>query len=272
MLNQGYFYFQTTRSLIAAFGQIFNDIVVNRYSDNGNRGTVLNTIKVPISYAPIDKILVQLQQKQEPQQLTKETGLPTKTRTKISLPRLSYQITNYQYDSERKLNTLGQTISPNTNNIGTYLMQLNPVPYDISFEVAIMVKNNADGLQIIEQILPSFAPSYTINLSVIPEMGLERDVPVILANITQDDRFEGVPEENRILIWRLNFVCKAMIYPVIKDAGLIKKINAYIYGDQALTDLTATVNVHVSQDSNGNDILDSDGNPIIITDIDEVGA
>ena len=31
-----------------------------------------------------------------------------------------------------------------------------PVPYNLSFELAIISKNQEDGLQILEQILPSF--------------------------------------------------------------------------------------------------------------------
>ena len=263
MLNQGYFYWQTTRSLIAGFGQIFNDIVVTRFSNNGNRGSVVTTIPVPISYAPIDKILLQLQQKVEPQ---------GKTRTKISLPRMAYRITNYQYDAERKINSLNQNYS-NTSNTQVFLQQLSPVPYDISFELAIMAKNNADALQIIEQILPSFCPSYTLNMEAIPELNITRTIPVEFAGITQDDSFEGIMEENRVIIWRLQFVCKAYLFPVVRDQGLIKKVIATLYPNQTLTDpSTAVITVDVEQDSHGQDVLDSNGDPVITTTVTETDS
>lgn len=259
MIGQNYFYFQTTRLLIAAFGQLFNDIIVSRYSNNGNSGTILKTIKVPISYAPMDKTLLQLTQKIEPQ-----TGV----RTKITLPRLSYQITNYQYDSERKLNTLGQILGTKPSNTADFIRQLNPIPYDISFEVNIMCKNDADALQIIEQILPSFTPDFNLPLETIPELNIIRDVPVIIVGVSQEDSFEGPMEDMRIVIWKIQFVCKAMLYPVIRDAALIKKVQATLYPNGTLSDpTTETITVAVEENSAGVDILDSNGNPIITTTI-----
>jgi hypothetical protein len=259
MLGQGFFYFQTTRKLIAAFGQLFNDIVVSRFSNNGNSGTIMRTIKVPIAYAPMDKTLMQLLQKVEPQ---------TAVRTKISLPRMSYQITGFAPDNERKLNTLGMTIGQNLNTTQDFIRQLNPVPYDISFELNIMVKNDADGLQIIEQILPSFTPDFNLPLETIPELQIIRDIPIIMVGISQQDSFEGSLEEMRVIIWRIQFVAKSFLYPVIRDAELIKQVQLLLYPDGTFTDPTNdTITVEVAEDSHGMDILDSNGNPIITTTI-----
>lgn len=261
MIGQNFFYWQTTRKLIAAFGQLFNDIVVSRFSDNGNQGLILKTIKVPIAYAPMDKTLLQLTQKIEPQ-----TGV----RTKISLPRMSYQITGFAPDMERKLNTLGQTLGSSPTNVEDFVRQLNPVPYDISFELNIMVKNDADALQIIEQILPSFTPDFNLPLETIPELKIVRDVPIIMVGLNQIDSFEGPMEEMRIIIWRIQFVAKAMLYPVIRDAAIIKKVTATLYPNGTISDpTTATVTVTVDENSHGDDILDSNGNPVITTTITE---
>ena len=50
-----------------------------------------------------------------------------------------------------------------------------PVPYTIAFEVAIISKNQDDGLQIIEQILPYFQPHYNLSIKLIPSMKETRD-------------------------------------------------------------------------------------------------
>ena len=42
-----------------------------------------------------------------------------------------------------------------------------PVPYNMDFELSIMAKVNDDMLQIVEQILPYFQPSYNISIEVV---------------------------------------------------------------------------------------------------------
>ena len=55
-----------------------------------------------------------------------------------------------------------------------------PIPYNLNFELAIMAKNQDDGLQILEQILPFFQPSFNITLNLVPTMDEKRDYPVTL--------------------------------------------------------------------------------------------
>ena len=39
-----------------------------------------------------------------------------------------------------------------------------PVPYNLGFDLNILVKTQDDGLQILEQILPFFQPGFNISL------------------------------------------------------------------------------------------------------------
>ena len=41
-----------------------------------------------------------------------------------------------------------------------------PVPYNMQFELNIMCKLNDDALQIVEQILPFFQPSYNLTVNL----------------------------------------------------------------------------------------------------------
>lgn len=220
MLEQAQFYWSTNRKIIESFGQLFTNINIVRYPNNGNSGVPTKTIKVPFRYGDGEKSVIMNAEKIEPQ---------TTTRTKISLPRMSMQITNFQYDAERKLNTLGQTRKQNPTNVASFLKNLNPVPYDLSIELSIQTKFEADALQIIEQILPNFAPSFTLNVKMIPELQIVKDIPVIIAGITHESNFEGVPDENRVVTWKINFVCKSYLFPVITDAAIIKKIYTTLY-------------------------------------------
>jgi len=100
----------------------------------------------------------------------------------------------------------------------------NPVPYNFDFSLYIYVRNMEDGTQIIEHILPYFTPDYTIKLNLIPEMGIVKEVPVILNNASHEIVYEGDKNsETRMIIWTLNFTVKGFIFGKISDTGgLIK--------------------------------------------------
>ena len=84
-------------------------------------------------------------------------------------------------------------------------------------------KNVEDGTKIIEQVLPFFTPDYTIKLNLIPEMGIIKEVPVILNSTSHEITYEGGREnETRMIIWTLNFTVKGFIFGKISEAGLIK--------------------------------------------------
>jgi len=56
----GYFYNESMRKMTVAFGQLFNNIQVKRTDSSGN---VVQSIRVPLAYAPKEKFLVRLDQK-----------------------------------------------------------------------------------------------------------------------------------------------------------------------------------------------------------------
>ena len=92
MLNSTNFYFSTIRNLTAAFGSLFNNIIIVRYNSDGS---VEKKIKVPLAYASADKTITMLQQ-QDVQRRENAVDI------KISLPRLSFEMTSITYDSNRK--------------------------------------------------------------------------------------------------------------------------------------------------------------------------
>ena len=46
-----------------------------------------------------------------------------------------------------------------------------PVPYNIGFNLGIMTQYNEDALQIIEQILPFFQPSFNLTVDLVSSIG-----------------------------------------------------------------------------------------------------
>ena len=55
----GYFYNESMRKMTVAFGQIFNNIQIKR---RDSAGAIVQSIRVPLAYAPKEKFLVRLDQ------------------------------------------------------------------------------------------------------------------------------------------------------------------------------------------------------------------
>jgi hypothetical protein len=133
-----------------------------------------------------------------------------------------------QYDATRKANVT-QTFkaSDGTNLKKVYL----PVPYNIGFQLNIMTKLNDDALQIVEQILPFFQPSFNLTVDLIDSIGEKRDIPVVLNNVSFTDDYEGDFSTRRVLIYTLDFTAKTYLFGPIADSteGLIRKVQVDMY-------------------------------------------
>lgn len=200
----------TLRKYIIVFGTLFNDIYINRTNTTGE---VIQTLKIPLTYGPKDKVLARLEQNPT---LDNQVG--------IVLPRISFEMTSMEYDPTRKLNTLNkltkQSTTAGTDDEVKY--QYQPVPYDLQFEMNILVKNSEDGTRIVEQIVPYFTPDFTVSVNLVPEVDAPRDIPVILNSISHQDSYEGSFEQRRAVIWTLTFTLKGWLYGPTKKSKLIK--------------------------------------------------
>ena len=204
------FYHETIRRYVIVFGTMFNDMVVWRRNTAGN---IVKRIKVPIAYGPRAKFLSRI--KQDPT-LSKPSG--------IDLPRMSFQISGYNYDVARKLPTVGQIKAPVANNSVNGSVY-NPVPWNIDFELSIYVLNAEDGTQLIEQILPYFTPEWTNTMKLVDDLDLRMDVPVVLNTINTEDTYEDSYENRRTIIHTLNFTMKGYLFGPVKNKDIINIAN-----------------------------------------------
>jgi hypothetical protein len=104
----------------------------------------------------------------------------------------------------------------------------------MQFELAIMTKLNDDALQIVEQILPYFQPSYNLTVQLVDEIKEKRDIPIVLENVTFQDDYEGNFTSRRVLIYTLRFTAKIYLFGPSQTAtkDIIKKTTLnYITGD-----------------------------------------
>jgi len=203
------YYHGILRKYVMAFGNLFNDIIVQRLNTSGVK---IQSIAVPIAYGPKEKFLVRL--KQDP-------NLDSKTA--ITLPRIGFEISSYQYAGDRKLSSTIKNINILNTDKARLKSQYVPVPYDITFALAIFVRNADDGCQIVEQILPYFRPEFTTNVRLIPEMDIVVDTPVVLQDITVEDAYEGDFDTRRALVYNLNFVVKGLLFGPVSTSGVIKR-------------------------------------------------
>ena len=155
-----YYYHEIIRKTIVSFGTLFNAITI-RHDDQA--GNTYSELKVPLAYGPSQKFLARLEQQAD---LNKPVG--------ITLPRMSFEMNNVSYDSSRKTGITQTFKASDGNNIKKVFM---PVPYNIGFELNILAKLNDDALQIVEQILPYFQPSFNLTVDLVKSIGEKRDIP-----------------------------------------------------------------------------------------------
>ena len=94
-----------------------------------------------------------------------------------------------------------------------------------------MAKQSDDALQIVEQILPFFQPDYTLTVNDMVDMGIKRDVPIVLNSISYEDNYQGDFETRRALIYTLDFTAKFYLYGPVTSQGVIKTVQVEQYSD-----------------------------------------
>jgi hypothetical protein len=218
MLGQQ-FYHETVRNIIVAFGTMFNNLQIVR---KDNSGTVTQAMKVPLAYGPKQKWLTRL-----------DADPSLANSVAITLPRLGFEIGSLTYDSTRKLNRVQKfkkvkSASSDANKLDTQFM---PVPYNMDITLYAMAKNSDDALQMVEQILPFFQPDYTLTLNDMADMGIKRDVPIILNSVSYEDNYQGDFESRRAIIYTLAFTLKFYLYGPVTSSSVIKTVQVDQFTD-----------------------------------------
>lgn len=226
-----YFYHQTSRKMVVAFGTLFNNIEVRR-TDSAD--AVTEIIKIPLSYGPKDKMLIRISQ---------DPNLNPKVA--LTVPRMGFELTAMSYDGARKLNTMGRNVKKGTTGLKK---QFNPVPYNWDFSLYVFVKNAEDGTQILEQILPFFTPDFTVTMTLVSGMTVKMDIPLILNSVSSEDTYEGDFATRRSIIWTLSFIMKGFLYPSVTDNA--KVITSSVVDTHIMSAATAADPVYiVAEDS-----------------------
>jgi len=205
MAISAHFYHKALRNYTAVFGTLFNGMTIRR-----NDG---QEITVPIKYGNKELWYNKLIETQSTD--NQEVG--------ITAPILGFNIASLSYDNERKQGNLAKFTEVSSDN-DKLVRHFAPQPINIDYTLSLYVENVDDGLQIVEQIIPFFKPSYNVTMKEMDGTVLDRDIPIVLTSVTPPDMQEGGFDVTRILIWTLEFTMQGQIYGPESESGIIKEV------------------------------------------------
>lgn len=207
-----YFYNSSLKNLTIAMMSLFNNINVKKYDDNGIES---KNIKVPIKFGPQSKYY------------QKRTQDAAGQRYYIQLPVLSIVPNGFSFNPARSVSSKEQRSLLNPEqyeNPEDFLVDMMPSPWDVNFSVGIRTESFQDFSQIIEQIIPFFAPSVYLRVKEFNTINLERDIKVTLNSLTPEFTESMESEDRREVNGTLDFTAEAFFYGPITSAAIIKKI------------------------------------------------
>lgn len=218
-----YFYYETIKRITAIFGSLFDEVTYKT-----DKGALQ---KVPIFYSPREKFLV----------AQVDDGDIYRLNVSQSLPRMAFEMIGINYAPERATNR-HQKIS----NSNSTKWQWNRHPYDFSFNLYIATKRFETSLQIVEQIIPLFTPSFNITVNEMDELRLDNDIAIVLNSEQHEFDYQGsLAEDQSIVIWTLQFTVKAWLYNNTNTTAKITEAISRITAgelDSKYEDYTALVN------------------------------
>lgn len=227
------FYHSTIRKAIVAFGNLFNNVYIDRLDANQQ---AVQTLKIPLSYAPRSKFLARIE--------ALDNDIAKKS-TQVLLPRMAFEMLAINYDPARRVSLIQQNRGGN-NTADTVNSQFVPSPYNIEVNLYIYVKNQDDGLQILEQILPYFNPDFNLSINAIPQLDIKNDLPILLNAVSYDDQYEGDFTQRRAIVWTLSFTLKLNFFGPIGRSGVIKNVTINNFTDKEFNNKIQTFNTTVN--------------------------
>lgn len=202
------------RKYTLVFGALFNEIQLQHLHANGD---VAQVIKVPLTYAPKEKVLARV------------LADPSIDRQAAAiLPRMSFELTSMTYDGSRKLRSVGRNSVRTSANNDTLFSMLNPVPYDLKYTLWVFTKYVDDGNQIVEQIVPYFTPHFAATINLI-EPDVNVDCHFRLDSVVCQDLYVGQFSDRRGVMWTLEFSADAYIFGRVRESPVIKFANATFF-------------------------------------------
>ena len=213
-----HFYNERVRKSVAVFGAMFNNLYVNRKAG----GATHSQMKVPIAYAPQRKFLERIQEMYD--------GEDAERQLAVRLPRMSFEVTNIQYDPARQLPKMNNFYRDGIVDVHKNNKFYVATPYIITFELNMYGKTHDDCLQCVEQIIPYFNPQYTVAVKPLGDFDdIVEDVPVILQSTVFSDDYEGGLENRRTIIYTMTFDMKVAFWGPKRESNIINRVDVDMF-------------------------------------------
>lgn len=211
MFGGVHYYHGILRKSVSVFGTLFNNIIIKRVDSDG---LIKDTQRVPLAYGPKQKFLARIDQQRDLED----------PKVAIKLPRMSFEITNLQYDSVTKVSRFNKITTDQGTDARSIVGQITP--YIVDMQLNIMAKNQDDALQILEQIVPNFTPTYTLAVKYLDNYEGSFDTPITLNSISLSDDYEGDYTTRRVLVYTLDFSMKIKFFGSETSIGVINEVIA----------------------------------------------
>jgi len=202
--------YSLTRKYLLAFCDLFLDLYVIRYDDNLSE---LSYQRAPLILPYSEKWYAYQRNIHLVRDNMNESALYEIART---LPAIHVGEISLNRSTENQHNKFEML---NRNSKKAY----TPIPYELSITLTIMTKLLDDNFMILEQILPAFAPSKSININPLDGYQEDESIPVFLEGISSTMPFELEMENERVISTTLDFKMKVNYYPEYYDLEDVTK-------------------------------------------------
>jgi hypothetical protein len=208
-----YYYNEQFKRTITQFSSIFSSLQVTTGKREDGE---FHVMEVPVRYGSIDRVVA-----------AATNGF--NQNKMMTLPVMSTYLLAVDLAPERRKGvgmTGRKTVLPQG---GVYPQDLKvlerymPIPYDLTFELAIYASNMDQMFQILEQILMVFDPTLQIQTND-SAYDWSRQTNVELTSVQQEENYP-IGSEKRMIVWTLNFRMETWISPPMElKAELVSRI------------------------------------------------
>jgi hypothetical protein len=221
-----------TRKILTVFMDFFSSIYVQKYKrQTDNTITVYKTVQVPVMYATAEKWLQVLRSGTARKGFDPALLAQNPVEIEVMLPRIGVEVVGMNYDPTRHF---GKTNRITSDYIGNDPLSkkgvFSPVPWNLQIELDVIARNINELFQVVEQIIPFFSPSLSLDVKIYPDKEPD-SMPFVLDSINPNVRDEIGENDERVFIYSLFFTVKANYYLPVKVDDVILNVAENIYVD-----------------------------------------
>jgi len=215
-----YYYPKTTWNITVALLDMFNDFTIYRYDTSGN---VVKSIEVPISFGPMEKAY-QFRKEQE-----------SGHKYFVKLPRIALVMNGLTFAADRARsieetrNWLGEYVNIAGVGDNTLFEDFQPTPWDYHFTLNIKTEYMEDFSQLMELILPYFAPKNMLRVKEFSFLNIERDLPVTMAGVSTEFTDDLDETQTREINGTIELVVEGWMYKPVTAAKIVKVIKSQYF-------------------------------------------